>query len=104
MVSPFHEYPTPSSYLVIYEDVDYGSDTNVLGRGGQFPSHMCPMPRLIRHTTAEHGGGEANAPLAQHQTLNVGNTIITNPLDEQQQLIIYQEESARRRTQLAAAL
>ena len=46
--------------------------------------------------------GEANAPPAPHQTPIVGDAIITNPPDEQQQLAIQQEESAQRRMQLAA--
>ena len=42
--------------------------------------------------------------LVLHQTTHVVDAIITNPLDKQQQLVIQQDESARRRTQLAATL
>ena len=44
------------------------------------------------------------APLAPHQTPLVGDKIITNSLDEQQQLSLHHEESAQRRMQLAAIL
>ena len=47
---------------------------------------------------------DTNASLAQHQIPGSGDDIITNPLDEEQQLSIQQEESALLRTRLAATL
>ena len=58
--------------------------------------HTAPNPFAER--------GEVNAPLASHQTPIVGDAIIINPLDEQQQLAIQHEKSAERRMQLAAIL
>ncbi|CAI5733685.1 unnamed protein product [Peronospora destructor] len=104
MASPPHESSTLSSYLGIDVEVDYGSDTDV--HGEERTMSDSPVQEASPHTApnpfAERG--EATAPSAQHQTLIVGDAIITNPLDEQQQLAIQREESAQRRMQLAATL
>ena len=83
---------------------DYGSDTDVPSE--ERTASDLPVQEARPHTApnpfAERG--EANAPLAPHQTPIVGDAIITNPLDEQQQLALQHEESAQRRRQLAATL
>ena len=92
------------SYLGIYEELDYGSDTNVPGEHST--TFDSPVQEARPHTApnpfAEHR--KANAPLVPHQTPLVGDAIITNPLDAQQQLALHHEESAQRRMQLAATL
>ena len=104
MASPPYESPTLSSYLGIDVEEDYGSDTDVPGE--ERTTSDSPVQEARPHTApnpfAERG--EANAPLAPHQTPIVGDAIITNPLDEQQQLALQHEESAQRRRQLAATL
>ena len=84
--------------------MDYGSDTNVPVE--ERTKYDSPVQEARSHTEpnpfAERG--EANAPLAPHQTPIMGDAIITNPLDEQQQLALQHEESAQRRMQLAATL
>ena len=47
---------------------------------------------------------DANAPLAPHSTPGSDNAIITNPIDEQHQLTIQREESARRHAQTVTTL
>ena len=88
MASPPHESLTLYSYLGIDEEVDYGSDTNVPGE--ERKTSDSPVQEARPHTAPNPSAerGEANAPLAPHQTLIVGDAIITNPLDEQQQLAI----------------
>uniref|UniRef100_A0AAV1TEW7 Uncharacterized protein n=1 Tax=Peronospora matthiolae TaxID=2874970 RepID=A0AAV1TEW7_9STRA len=64
-------------YLGIEEEVDYGSDTSVR---------------------------DASAPPARHTASGSDETIIANPLDEQQQLLVQREENAQRYGQMAATL
>ena len=47
---------------------------------------------------------DANAPLAPHSTPGSDDAIITNPLDEQQQLTVQREESARHHAQMVTTL
>ena len=104
MASPPYESPTLSSYFGIDVEEDYGSDTDVPGE--ERTKSDSPVQKERPHTApnpfAEHG--EANVPLPLHQTPLVGDAIITNPIDEQQQLELHHEESAQRRMQLAATL
>ena len=44
------------------------------------------------------------APLVPHSTLGSDDAIITNPLDEQQELAVQREESARRHAQMVTTL
>ena len=80
------------------------SDTDVAGK--ERTTSDSPVQEARPHTAPNPSAerGEANAPLAPHQTTIVGDAIITNPLDEQQQLALQHEESAQRRRQLAATL
>ena len=45
-----------------------------------------------------------NASLAPHSTLGSDDAIITNPVDEQQELAVQREESARRHAQMVTTL
>ena len=49
-------------------------------------------------------GSDVNAPLAQHLTPVSNETIVTNPLDESQALILQREEHALIRAQIANKL
>ena len=104
MASPPHKSSTLFSYLKINEEVNFGSDSNVPGE--EKITSDSPVQEARPHTAPNPFAelGEANAPLALHQTPLVGDAIITNPLDEQQQLALRHEESAQRRMQLAATL
>ena len=66
----------------------YGSDTDV--HGDERTMSDAPVqeaaPHIAPNPFAERG--EANAPSTPHQALLEGDAIITNPLDEQQQLAI----------------
>ena len=78
------------------EAVDYGSNTSVPGDARKMSD--TPMSEVHPPTTlspfAERN--DANAPLAPHSTLGSDDAIITNPLDEQQELAVQREESSRR--------
>ena len=91
MASSPHESSTLSSYLGIDVEVNYGSDTNVPGEDRTTLGSPVQeaRPHSAPNSFAERGG--ANASLAPHQTSIVGDAIITNPLDEQQQLVIQHE-------------
>ena len=104
MASPSRESKTLHSYLDIEEEVDYGSDTSVQGDSGTM-SDVAPAevhPRTPLNPFTERS--DAHAPMAQHPTNHPDDMIITNPLDEQQQMILHREESARRQTEMATAL
>ena len=68
--------------------MDYGSDTSVPGDTRTMSD--TPMPEVQTPTTlspfAERD--DANAPLAPHSTPGSDDAIITNPLDEQQELAV----------------
>ena len=91
MASPPHESRTLSSYIGFDEKVEYILNTNV--RGEERTTSNPPVLEAKPHTTPRHFAerGEDNAPSAQHQTPDVGNASITDPLDEQQKLNIQQE-------------
>ena len=76
----------------------YGSDYSVHGEEGIVSNP--PMTDARPHSAPNQFAkrGEANAPLAKHRYTYSRETIITNSLDEHQQLIIHQEESALRRS------
>ena len=90
---------TLSSYLGLDEEVDYGSDTNVLGDEGTSSSSPVPKVQPLTALNPFAERGETTVPVAQHHATDTGECIITNPLDEQQNLIFQREESARRRAQ-----
>ena len=103
MASAPNESQTLSSYLDFDEDVDYGSDTSVPGDDG-ISSHSAvfearpltaPNPFVERgETTAPNPfveRGETTAPGVQHHTTDADENIITNPLDEQHELILQRE-------------
>ena len=98
MASPPYESPTLSSYLGIDVEEDYGSDTDV--RGEERTMSNSPVQEASPHTApnpfAERG--ETTALEAQHHATDAGEHIITNPLDEQQELILQREERALRRS------
>ena len=98
MASPPYESPTLSSFLGIDVEEDYGSDTDV--RGEERTMYNSPVQEASPHTApnpfAERS--ETTALETQHHATDAGEHIITNPLDEQQELIIQREERALRRT------
>uniref|UniRef100_A0AAV1TG29 Uncharacterized protein n=1 Tax=Peronospora matthiolae TaxID=2874970 RepID=A0AAV1TG29_9STRA len=51
-----------------------------------------------------HELDDANAPIALHSTPGSDDAIITNPLDENRQLTVQQEENARRRAQMVTTI
>uniref|UniRef100_A0AAV1U8F6 Uncharacterized protein n=1 Tax=Peronospora matthiolae TaxID=2874970 RepID=A0AAV1U8F6_9STRA len=75
-------------YLGIEEEVDYGSDTSVRGDTGTMSGSLMPeaQPLNTPNPFAERGG--ASAPPAQYAASGSDKTIITNPLDEQQQMLV----------------
>uniref|UniRef100_A0AAV1U0Y0 Uncharacterized protein n=1 Tax=Peronospora matthiolae TaxID=2874970 RepID=A0AAV1U0Y0_9STRA len=91
-------------YLGIEEEVDYGRHTSVRGGTGTMSGSLMPeaQPLNTPNPFAKRGG--ASAPPAQHAASGSDETIITNPLDEQQQLLVQREENAQRYVQMAATL
>ena len=88
MASPPNKSRNLASYLDFDEDVDYGSDINVLG-DERISSHS-PVPEA-RPLTAPNPfveRGETTALVAQHHETDAGERIINNPLDEQQEFIL----------------
>uniref|UniRef100_A0AAV1TJX2 Uncharacterized protein n=1 Tax=Peronospora matthiolae TaxID=2874970 RepID=A0AAV1TJX2_9STRA len=104
MSSSPNESKTLCDYLVVEEAVNYGSDTSVHGDTGTMSDSLMPeaQPSNTPYPFSERG--DASAPLAQHSASGSDETIITNPLDEQQQLLVQQEENAQRRVQMVATL
>uniref|UniRef100_A0AAV1UFA9 Uncharacterized protein n=1 Tax=Peronospora matthiolae TaxID=2874970 RepID=A0AAV1UFA9_9STRA len=92
------------NYLGKEEEVDYGSDTSVRSDTGTMSGSLMPVaqPSNTPNPFAERGG--ASAPPAQHAAFGSDETIITNPLDEQQQLLVQRKENAQRYVQMAAIL
>ena len=87
MASPPHESPTIYSYLGINVEENYGSDTDVLsGRTMSDSSLQEAKPRTAPNPFAERG--ETTALVEKHHVTDAGKRIITNPLDEQQELIL----------------
>ena len=71
------------------EAVDYGSDTSVSGDA---------------RTTSDAPMSEVHPPTTLSPFAERGDAIINNPLDEQQQLTVQREESARRHAQMVTTL
>ena len=99
MASPPQESSTLSFYLGIDVEEDHGSDADVLGE--ERTMFNSPVQEATPHTASNPFAerGETTAPVAQHHATYSGENIITNPLDEQQVIIIQIEERALRRTQ-----
>uniref|UniRef100_A0AAV1VNZ8 Uncharacterized protein n=1 Tax=Peronospora matthiolae TaxID=2874970 RepID=A0AAV1VNZ8_9STRA len=91
MSSSPNESKALCDYLGIEEEVDYGSDTSVRGDTGTMSGSLMPEAQLSNtpNPFAERGG--TSAPPAQHAASGSDETIITNPLDEQQQLLVQRE-------------
>ena len=88
MASPLNEPRTVSSYLDFDEDVDYGIDTSVPIDDG-IPSHFAVSEaRPLQEPNPFDERGETTAPGEQHHTTHADENIITNPLDEQQEIIL----------------
>uniref|UniRef100_A0AAV1TL79 Uncharacterized protein n=1 Tax=Peronospora matthiolae TaxID=2874970 RepID=A0AAV1TL79_9STRA len=104
MSSSPNESKALCDYLGIEEEVDYGSDTSVRGDTGTTSGSLMPEAQLSNtpNPFAERGG--ASAPPAQHAASGSDETIITNPLDEQQKLLVQREENAQRYAQMTATL
>uniref|UniRef100_A0AAV1UUI6 Uncharacterized protein n=1 Tax=Peronospora matthiolae TaxID=2874970 RepID=A0AAV1UUI6_9STRA len=104
MSSSPNESKALCDYLGIEEEVDYGSDTSVRDDTGTTSGSLMPEAQLSNtpNPFAERGG--ASAPPAQHAASGSDETIITNPLDEQQQLLVQREENAQRYAQMTAIL
>uniref|UniRef100_A0AAV1TLP1 Uncharacterized protein n=1 Tax=Peronospora matthiolae TaxID=2874970 RepID=A0AAV1TLP1_9STRA len=88
MSSSLNESKALCEYLGIEEEVDYGSDTSVRGDTRTMSGSLMPeaQPSNTPNLFAELG--HASAPPAQHAASGSDETIITNPLDEQQQLLV----------------
>uniref|UniRef100_A0AAV1V483 Uncharacterized protein n=1 Tax=Peronospora matthiolae TaxID=2874970 RepID=A0AAV1V483_9STRA len=104
MSSSPNESKALCDYLGIEEEVDYGSDTSVQGDTGTTSGSLMPEAQLSNtpNPFAERGG--ASTPPAQHAASGSDETIITNPLDEQQQLLVQREENAQRYAQMTTTL
>uniref|UniRef100_A0AAV1TLK1 Uncharacterized protein n=1 Tax=Peronospora matthiolae TaxID=2874970 RepID=A0AAV1TLK1_9STRA len=104
MSSSPNESKALCDYLGIEEEVDYGSDTSVRGDTGTMSGSLMPeaQPLNTANPFAERGG--ASAPPAQYAASGSDETIITNPLDEQQQLLVQREENAQRHVQMTVIL
>ena len=98
MASPPNESSTLSSYLGIDVEEDYGSDTDVLSEERTMSGSPVQeaSPYTAPNPFAERG--ETTAVEAQHYATDAGEHIITNPLDEQQELILQREGRALRRS------
>uniref|UniRef100_A0AAV1UDA4 Uncharacterized protein n=1 Tax=Peronospora matthiolae TaxID=2874970 RepID=A0AAV1UDA4_9STRA len=86
------------------EVLDFGSDTSVRVDTGTIFGSLMPVaqPSNTPNPFAERGG--ASAPPAQYAASGSDETVITNPLDEQQQLLVQREENAQRHVQMATTL
>uniref|UniRef100_A0AAV1TJM2 Uncharacterized protein n=1 Tax=Peronospora matthiolae TaxID=2874970 RepID=A0AAV1TJM2_9STRA len=104
MSSSPNESKALCDYLGIEEEVDYGSDTSVRGDAGTMSGSLMPEAQLLNtpNPFAERGG--ASAPPAQYAASGSDETLITNPLDEQQQLLVQREENAQHHVQMATTL
>uniref|UniRef100_A0AAV1VAE5 Uncharacterized protein n=1 Tax=Peronospora matthiolae TaxID=2874970 RepID=A0AAV1VAE5_9STRA len=104
MSSSPNESKALCDYLGIEEEVDYGSDTSVRGDTGTTSGSLMPEAQLSNtpNPFAERGG--ASAPPAQRAASGFDETIIANPLDEQQQLLVQREQNAQRYAQMTATL
>ena len=104
MASPPNESRTLSSYLDFDEDVNYGSDTRVPGDDGISSHSAVSEDRPLTAPNLFVERGETTAPGAQHHTTDADENMITNPLDEQQELILKREKKARCRAHTQAVM
>uniref|UniRef100_A0AAV1TUL9 Uncharacterized protein n=1 Tax=Peronospora matthiolae TaxID=2874970 RepID=A0AAV1TUL9_9STRA len=104
MSSPPNESKAPCDYLGLEEEVDYGSDTSVHVDTGTISDSLMPEAKPSNAPNPFSERGDASAPLAQHSTSGSDETIITNPLDELEQLLVQQEENTQRHEQMVATL
>ena len=100
MASPIYESPTLSFSLGIDVEEDYGSNTDVLGEKRIF--FNSPVQEATPHTAPNpfSDRGETTALKAQNHARYAGGCIITNLLDEQQELSLQREERDIRRTKI----
>uniref|UniRef100_A0AAV1VAG0 Uncharacterized protein n=1 Tax=Peronospora matthiolae TaxID=2874970 RepID=A0AAV1VAG0_9STRA len=104
MSSSPNESKALCDYIGIEGEVDYGSDTSVRGDTGTMSGSLMPKARLSKTPNPFSERGGASAPPAQHAASGSDETSITDPLDEQQHLLVQQEENAQRCVQMAATL
>ena len=104
MESPPNESRTVSSYLDFDEDVDNVSDTSVPGDDGISSHSAVSEARPLTAPNPFVERGETTAPGARYHTTDADENIITNPLDEKQELILQREEKARRRAHTQAVI
>ena len=103
MATPNKESETLHSFLGM-EEVDYGSDTSVQGDKRTMSESPVPEDKPLSAPNPFFECSDANAPSAQHVASVADATNITNPLDEYQERLLQQEESARRRAHIAHKL
>uniref|UniRef100_A0AAV1UMN1 Uncharacterized protein n=1 Tax=Peronospora matthiolae TaxID=2874970 RepID=A0AAV1UMN1_9STRA len=94
MSSSPNESKALCGYLEIEEEVDYGSDTSVRDDTWTMSGSLMPEAQPLNTPNPFAERGDASTPPAQHATSGSDETIITNPLDEQQQLLVQREENA----------
>uniref|UniRef100_A0AAV1TJK9 Uncharacterized protein n=1 Tax=Peronospora matthiolae TaxID=2874970 RepID=A0AAV1TJK9_9STRA len=104
MSSPPNESKALCDYLGIEEEVDYGSDTSVRGHTGTMSGSLMPVAQPSNTPNPFAERGDASAPPALHAASGSDETIIMNPLDEQQQLLVQRGENAQRYVQMATTL
>ena len=106
MSSSPNESKTLDAFLGMGEAVDYGSDTSVQGDTGTMSDTSISMPEALPPITQSPPSGhhDANTPQAQHPTLGSYENIITNLLDERQELVVQQQDSAQRHAHIRATL
>ena len=106
MSSPPNESKTLDTFLGMEEAVDYGSDTSVQGDTGTMSDTSSPMPEALPPITQASPSGhyDVNTPQAQHPMLGSDENIITNLLDERQELVVQQQDRAQRYAHIRATL
>ena len=77
----------------------YGSDINVHGDGGTLSNPPVPELQPLTAPNPFVERGETTAPVERLHAADAGEIIITNPLDEQKELILQRDKSALRRSQ-----
>uniref|UniRef100_A0AAV1TDF6 Uncharacterized protein n=1 Tax=Peronospora matthiolae TaxID=2874970 RepID=A0AAV1TDF6_9STRA len=104
MFSSSKETKPLCDYLGIEDAVDYGSDTSVQGDTGTVSDSPMPEAQPSNTLSPFSERGDASVPLAQHLTPGSDETTITNPLDEQQQMLVQREKIAQRHAQMVTTL